>query len=117
MNLFYAGVRRLECKKHALKRAGRYRKNTVPDESRRVLQRVWHALWVDSRIVYGRKNAGLTQADVRHLFEQKKKKPDIGWRVVPKDLDAEWGIDNAEIVPKGVRKVLVSAFLKRNAIV
>jgi hypothetical protein len=107
-------VRRFECKTHALERAGRYRKNSVPDANRRAVQRVWHALWADSRIVFGRKNAGLTQADVRHLFGQKGMEPDLNWRVVPKDLDAEWGLKNAEIVPKNVRNTLVSAFLKRS---
>jgi hypothetical protein len=64
-------------------------------------------LWADSQIVFGRKNAGLTQADVRHLFEQKGMEPDLGWRVVPKDPQAEWGVENAEIVPKGVRNALI----------
>jgi hypothetical protein len=112
---FHAGVRRFECKTHALERAGRYRKNAAPlDANRRAVQRVWHALWADSRIVFGRKNAGLTQADVRHLFEQKGMALDIGWRVFPKDPHAEWGLKNAEIVPKGVRNALVSTFLKQN---
>jgi len=107
-------VRRFECKTHALERASQYRKNAVPDANRRNVQRVWHALWADSRIIFGRKNAGLTQADVRHLFEQKDMDPDLGWRVVFKNPDAEWSLKNAEIVPKGVRNVLVSAFLKRS---
>jgi hypothetical protein len=102
-----SAVRRFECKTHALERAGRYRKNAAPDANRRKLQRVWHALWADSQIVFGRKNAGLTQADVRHLFEQKGMEPDLGWRVVPKDPQAEWGVENAEIVPKGVRNALI----------
>jgi hypothetical protein len=71
-------------------------------------------LWTDSRIVFGRKNAGLTQADVQYLFEQKGMEPDINWRVVPKDPGAEWGVENAEIVPKGARNLLVSAFFKRS---
>jgi hypothetical protein len=111
---FHAGVRRFECKTHALERAGRYRKNAVPvDASRRAVQRVWHALWSDCRI-FGRKKAVLTQADVRYLFEKQGLEPDINYRVVIKDPDAEFGLKNAEIVPKGVRNVLVSAFSKRN---
>lgn len=65
-------------------------------------------------MVFGRQKAVLTQADVRHLFEKKGMEPDINYRVVPKNPDAEWGMENAEIVPKNVRNVLVSAFLKRN---
>jgi hypothetical protein len=114
INLFHAGVRRFECKTHALERAGRYRKNTVPvDASRRAVQRVWHAFWTDCRI-FGRKNAGLKQKDVRLLFEQKGIEPDINYRVVPKNPDAEWGVVNAEIVPKHIRSELVTAFLKRS---
>ena len=111
---FHAGVRRFECRTHALERAGRYRKIAIPDASRRALARVWHAFWVDSRMVFGRQKAGLTQADVRHLFEQKGVEPNLAWRVVPKEPDGEWGLNNAEIVPKGVRHVLVSEFLKRS---
>ena len=110
---FHAGVRRFECKTHALERAGRYRKNIIPDADKRAVARVWHALWADSRIVFGRQKAGLTQADVCHLFEHKGVEPNLGWRVVPKDPSGEWGVKNAEIVPKGVRNVLVSAFSKR----
>ena len=110
---FPAGVRRFECKTHALERAGRYRKNAVPvDASRRAVQRVWHALWSDCRI-FGRQKAVLTQADVRYLFAKKGLEPDINYRVVITDPDVAWGVRNAEIVPKGVRNVLVSAFSKR----
>jgi hypothetical protein len=114
INLFHAGVRRFECKTHALERAGRYRKHSIPDAKKTVVARVWHALWVDSKMVFGRQKAVLTQADVRHLFEKKGMEPDINYRVVPKNPDAEWGMENAKIVPKNVRNVLVSAFLKRN---
>jgi len=41
--------------------------------------------------------------------------PNINYRVVVKDPDAEWGLKNAEVVPKGVRNVLVSAFSKRSS--
>jgi hypothetical protein len=83
------------------------------DASRRAVQRVWHALWSDCRI-FGRKKAVLTQADVRYLFEQKGLEPDINYRVGIKDPDAAWGLKNAEVVPKGVRNMLVSAFSKRS---
>lgn len=107
---FHAGVRRFECKRHALERAGRYRKNTIPDASRRAVARVWHALWADSRIVFGRQKVGLTQADVKKLFKEKGVDPDLAWRVVPRNPDDEWGFNNAAIVPKDVRKALVSLF-------
>ena len=97
-----------------LERAGRYRKNTIPDAKKKVVARVWHALWVDSKMIFDRQKAVLTQADVHHLFEKKGMDPNLNYRVVPKNPDAEWGVENAEIVPKNVRNVLVSAFLKRN---
>ena len=113
---FHAGVRRFECKTHALERAAKYRKDAVPvDASRRAVQRVWHAFWTDCRIL-GRKNAGLKQKDVRLLFEQKGMEPDINCRVVPKNPDVEWGVGNAEIVPKHIRSELVRRETKRSNI-
>jgi hypothetical protein len=114
LDQFHAGLRRHECRTHALERASRYRKNAIPDAKKKVVARVWHALWVDSKMVFGRQKAVLTQADVRHLFEKKGMEPNVNYRVVIKDPDAEWGLKNAEIVPKNVRNVLVSVFSKRN---
>jgi hypothetical protein len=111
---FHAGVRRLECRIHALERAARYRKHSTPDAKKKVVARVWHAFWTDSRIVFGQKAVGLKQKDVRFLFELKGIDPDIKYRIVPKNPDAVWGVNNAEIVPKHIRRELASAFLKRS---
>ena len=112
---FHGGVRRFECKKHALERASRYRKKARPEGAeKRAVARVWHALWADSKMVFGRQKAGLTQADVRRLFAEKGVEPDLSWRVVPKDPDDEWGFPNAAVVPKAVRRELVAVFVKNS---
>lgn len=93
---FHGGrVRRFECKKHALERFCRYRKNAKPDADRRAVARVWHALWADSKMIFGRQKAGLTQADVRRLFDARGMQPDLSWRVVPRNPDCDWTCDNA----------------------
>ena len=111
---FHCGVRRFECKKHALERAGRYRKDAHPDADKKAVARVWRALWVDSKKVFGREKAGVTQADVRRLFEVKGMLPDLSWRVVPKNPDDDWDVNNAAIVPKDVRKTLFCVFSENN---
>ena len=113
MNQFYGGVRRFECKKHALERFQRYRRQARPDADKTALARVWHALWADSKMVFGQHKASLTQADVRRLFLEKGVKPDLGWRVVPKDPNDQWGITNAAIVPKDVRRALVAVYTNK----
>lgn len=112
LSQFHRGVRRFECKKHALERFRRYRRHARPDAEKRAVSRVWHALWVDTKMVFHREKAGLTQADVRHLFAREGIQPDLGWRVVPKDPEDAWTCHNAALVPKEVRKELVSVFLK-----
>ena len=75
---------------------------------------MWHALWADSKMVFGLQKAGLTQADVRRLFEAKGVQPDLGWRVVPRDPDGDWTCDNAALVPRDVRKELVSVYVNNS---
>jgi hypothetical protein len=87
-----------------------YRKRAPADAEKKAVERVWRALWVDSKKIFGRKKAGLTQADVQHLFQVRGIHPDLSWRVVPKDPDDDWGLNNAVVVPKNVRKELVSVF-------
>ena len=109
---FHCGVRRFECKKHALERFSRYRKKACPGAEKKAVGLVWHALWADSKMVFGQQKAGLTQADVRRLFAEKGIDPNPGWRVVPKDPEDRWSCSNTVIVPKAVRKELVSVFVK-----
>lgn len=87
---FHGGtVRRFECKKHALERASRYRKNSRPDPSKTCIARVWHALWADSKAVFGRRGAGLTKAEVLRLFLDNGIQPHTSLRVVPRDPDQD----------------------------
>eukprot|EP00283_Hemiselmis_rufescens_P008469 CAMPEP_0173433500 /NCGR_PEP_ID=MMETSP1357-20121228/10928_1 /TAXON_ID=77926 /ORGANISM="Hemiselmis rufescens, Strain PCC563" /LENGTH=126 /DNA_ID=CAMNT_0014398213 /DNA_START=83 /DNA_END=460 /DNA_ORIENTATION=+ len=93
---FHGGTtRRFECRRHALERARKYRRNARPDPTRTSIARVWHALWADSRGVFGRQGAGLTKAEVVRLFADKGVRPDTSLRIVPRDPGSEWGFDNA----------------------
>mmetsp|Transcript_33473 Transcript_33473/g.81622 ORF Transcript_33473/g.81622 Transcript_33473/m.81622 type:complete len:226 (+) Transcript_33473:265-942(+) len=93
---FHGGaIRRFECKRHALERARKYRSNARPDPIKKSTERVWHAVWADSKAVFGRRKAGLTKAEVLRLFADKGMHPDTTFRIVPRDPGHEWGFNNA----------------------
>ena len=116
---FYTGrVRRFECRMHALERAKRYRRDRKgSDPAKMVVARVWHALYMDAKAIYNRRRAGLSQSDVRAMFWEMGVEPGLGWRVVPRDPteSGEWGLKDFVIVPREVRKRLVSEWLSRSA--
>mmetsp|Transcript_41667 Transcript_41667/g.97255 ORF Transcript_41667/g.97255 Transcript_41667/m.97255 type:complete len:197 (+) Transcript_41667:57-647(+) len=116
---FHGGARRYECKKHALERARVYRarqRGQCPGcSSKVVLQRIWHALYDDTkRAVFrqGHKKVGMTQADVLKIFAERGVKPDLQWRVVPREPGVACGLDNAAIVSRDIRRELVAALEK-----
>lgn len=74
---------------------------------------VWHALWSDARLSFGWKKAGLTQTEVGLLFLEKGIKPDLTWRVMPKNPHLECSLQNAAVVPRAIRRRLVSEWSKK----
>ena len=121
LSQFHRGARRYECKKHALERAKGYRvkqREQCPNSSTKVvLQRIWHALYDDTkRAVFGQthKRVGMTQADVFKLFLASSVKPDLQWRVVPIEPEKACSLENAKIVERDIRRELVAAIGKED---
>ena len=66
----------------------RQRERSPGRKAKVVLQRIWHALYDDTKRSAFRqenKKLGMTQADLLKIFIESGVEPDLQWRVVPRE--------------------------------
>ncbi len=93
----------------------RQRERSPGHKAKVVLQRIWHALYDDTKrsaFRQGNKKLGMTQADLLKIFIESGVEPDLQWRVVPREPGVACSLDNAAIVPRDIRRELVAALEK-----
>ena len=76
---------------------------TSPQRRNNAIAQVWHAAYTDCRSSFGQATVGMSQAELRELFEALGAEPSTAFRLVPIDPCKELTTGNARLVRREVR--------------